>query len=204
MLPLYLKDDLKVQNHASSGQSSRSFILRKRWTPVLEQLKAGDFVIIQFGHNDSKPDEIRHTDVRGEYRENLLRYIRETREHGALPVLATPPNRCIFDKEVLRDTHGDYSKVMREVAAEQKVPMLDLEARTRETFTKLGEERSRLFFANARPDEFEALPKGHQDGTHFNAYGASSICDMAVSEMQKNVPELAAHLRTGRLEPAGK
>ncbi|MDB6072445.1 MAG: pectin esterase, partial [Verrucomicrobiaceae bacterium] len=91
MLPLYLKDDLKMQNHAKSGQSSRSFFLTERWQPVLDQLKAGDFVIIQFGHNDSKPDEKRHTEPQGEYRDNLLRFIRETREQGATPVLATSP-----------------------------------------------------------------------------------------------------------------
>ncbi len=205
MLPLFLKDDIHLQNHASSGQSSRSFFITERWKPVLNQLKAGDFVIIQFGHNDPKTDEKRHTEPNGEYRDNLLRYIRETREHGGTPILATPPSRCIFEKDgTLRDTHGDYPKVMRQVAAEQKVPLLDLQALTTETFTKLGEARSRLFFANVEPDEYPALPKGHKDGTHFNAYGASRICDMAVSEMQKNAPELAAHLRTGVLEPAGK
>ncbi len=202
MLPLYLKDDIKVQNHAKSGESSRSFMINKRWQTVLGQLKQGDFLLIQFGHNDPKPDEKRHTEPRGEYRDNLLRYIREAREHGATPVLATPPCRRVFDKDgSLRDTHGDYPVAMREVAAEQKVPLLDLEKRTRELLLQLGPDRSKALFASFEPDEFAAVPQGRQDGTHFNAYGASRICDLAVDEMQKTSPELAAHLRTGVLEP---
>jgi lysophospholipase L1-like esterase len=152
VIPMYLKQGMRVENHASSGQSSRSFFLTGRWKVVHERLKAGDFLIIQFGHNDGKPDEKRHTEAFGEYTENLLRYVRETRERGATPILATPPCRAVFDKEgKLTDTHRDYPKAMRQVAEKEKAPLLDLEGKTAELLRHLGPERAKALFANSQP-----------------------------------------------------
>src|SRR6187402_2899914 len=152
MLPLYLKHGIRLENHASSGQSSRSFILTGNWKKVHDSLKAGDFLIIQFGHNDGKPDEKRHTEAFAEYTENLTRYVREARELGATPILATPPCRAVFNRTdgQLVDTHHDYPKAMRQLAEKKHVPLLDLEAKSAELLRRLGPDRARTLFANCQ------------------------------------------------------
>jgi lysophospholipase L1-like esterase len=201
MLPLYLKHGIRVENHASSGQSSRSFILTGRWKTVHERLKKGDFLIIQFGHNDGKPDEKRHTEAFGEYTVNLARYVKEAREFGAIPILATPPCRAVFDKEgKLVDTHRDYPKAMRQFAEAEKVPLIDLEAKTAALLRHFGPERAKMLFATFLPGDFASIPEGRQDGTYFNAYGASIICDFVVADIMKLVPELAKWVQEGKVE----
>jgi lysophospholipase L1-like esterase len=208
VLPLYFKHDIRIENFASSGQSSRSFILTGLWKKTHDLLKTGDFLIIQFGHNDGKPDEKRHTEAFAEYTENLTRYVHEARELGATPILATPPCRAFYDKAgQLMDTHHDYPVAMRQLAEKEHVPLLDLEAQTAELLRRLGPERARTLFANAEPGDYAAFPQGRSDGTHFNACGASIICDFAVADIAKNVPELAKWLLEGKtqvLEPDTK
>jgi lysophospholipase L1-like esterase len=206
LLPLYLKVGIRVENHASSGQSSRSFIGTGRWQVVHDRLKPGDFLIIQFGHNDGKPDEKRHTEAFGEYSENLSRYVREAREKGATPLLATPPCRAVFDRVSgqLVDTHHDYPKAARQLAVKEHVPLLDLEAKTAELLRHLGPERAKALFANCAPGDFASVPKGRSDGTHFNAYGASVICDFVMADVMKNAPELAKWVMQGRAEAVEK
>src|SRR4051812_15697116 len=128
MLQPYFDEHVRVENFASSGQSSKSFRDKGRWAQIVARLQPGDFVIIQFGHNDNKPDADRHTDPFGSYRENLERFVREVREHQATPILATSIVRNIFNEDgtTLRDTHGDFITAARRVAEEQKVPLLDL------------------------------------------------------------------------------
>jgi len=206
MFQPYFKDTLRVENHAMSGRSSKSFIAEGRWKAVLDRLTENDYVIIQFGHNDQKnKDPSRFTEPAGEFTDNLARYVKETRGHKAFPILVTPVSRAVWDKDGnFIDTHRDYPKAVKQVAAEQKVPVLDLEARTRELILKLGQERSKNLFANADPGDYEALPKGRSDGSHFNAYGACRVCDYAAMEIKKNVPELAKHLREGGTDPLRK
>ena len=207
MLPLYLKHGIRMENHASSGQSSRSFILTGMWQKVHDKLKKGDFLIIQFGHNDAKPDEKRHTEPFAEYTENLTRYVKEARELGATPILCTPPCRAFYDKQgQLMDTHHDYPKAMRQLAEKEHVPLLDLEAKTAELLRHLGPDRAKALFANAEPGDYAAFPQGRSDGTHFNASGASIICDFAVADILKNEPGLAKWVLEGKtqvLEPDG-
>lgn len=202
MLPLYLKPGIRVENHASSGHSSKSFIGTGRWQKVHESLKPGDYLIIQFGHNDGKPDEKRATKPFGEYTENLKRYVREARDRGATPILATPPCRCIFGKDgTLVDTHLEYPEAARQVAEKEQVPLLDLEAKTAALLRHMGPERSRTLFAGCGPGDYPAEPKGRQDGTHFNALGASRVCDFAVEDIQAKVPGLAQWLLSSAREP---
>jgi lysophospholipase L1-like esterase len=208
VLPLYLKPGIHVENFASSGQSSRSFILTGIWKKVHDRLKAGDFLIIQFGHNDGKPEEKRHTEAFAEYTDNLTRYVHEARELGATPILATPPCRAVFNRTdgQLMDTHHDYPIAMRQLAEKEHVPLLDLEAKTAELLRRLGPDRAKSLFANAEPGDYAAFPQGRADGTHFNAYGASIICDFVAADIAKNAPHLAKWLLEGKtqvLEPDG-
>jgi lysophospholipase L1-like esterase len=197
LLPMYFKSEVRIANHAMNGRSTKSFIAEGRWKTVREQLQPGNYVIIQFGHNDEhKQNLAQFTEAFGEFKTNLELYVRETRECKALPILATPVARRKFDTNgVLRDTHGDYVVAVRQVAAEQHVPLLDLEKRSFELVSKMGPEQSKRLYDWIQPNEFAARPDGLTDDTHFCAYGASRICDLAVGEMQTATPELAKWLR---------
>jgi lysophospholipase L1-like esterase len=200
LFPLYFKDTVHVENLALNGRSSKSFRDEGRWKPVEDNLRPGDYVIIQFGHNDEKKDQPkRYTEPFGSFKQNLEQYIREVREKKGKPILATPVVRRAFsDEGELRDTHGDYVTAVRQVAAEQNVPLLDLERRSAELLKQLGPERSKKLFMWIEPDEFVTIPKGRQDNTHFNAYGASRICDLAVDEIKTAVPDLVQWLRENK------
>src|ERR1039458_9120307 len=128
MLPMYFKDGVRIENHAVNGRSSKSFLDEGRWEPVLNQLNPGDYVIIEFGHNDEKKkDPKRYTEPFGSFKQNLELFIRESREHKATPVLATPVARRKFDDNGgLVDTHGDYVKAVRQVAQEQRALLLEM------------------------------------------------------------------------------
>jgi len=199
MLHMYFKDSVRVENYAQNGRSSKSFIVEGRWDKVLAALKPGDFVIIQFGHNDEKTNDVnRGTAPFGEYMTNLVRFIRETRGLKATPILATPVARRKFDNSgKLVDTHGDYPQAVRTVATEQKVPLLELCAATEKLLQQLGPESSKRLFRWIPAGEFGPNSKLFEDDTHFNAYGASRVCDLAIAEIEANVPELAGHFNRG-------
>ncbi|MFT3753125.1 MAG: rhamnogalacturonan acetylesterase [Paludibacter sp.] len=136
-----LQSNALVHNVAQNGRSSKSFIAEGRWDSVRNKLAKGDFVIIQFGHNDSKPDSTRRTDPQTTYKENLRRFITETRAKGGNPILCTSIVRRSFGKDgKLTDTHGGYPQAMREVAHELNVPLVDLQKLTEEAVNKRGEE----------------------------------------------------------------
>jgi len=196
MLYMYFKDSVRVENYAQNGRSTKTFIAEGRWDKVVAALKPGDFVIVQFGHNDEKTNDVnRGTAPFGEYMTNLVRFIRETREHKATPILATPVARRKFNAESkLTDTHGDYPKAVRAVAAEQKVPLLELCTATEKLLQQLGRESSKRLFDWIPAGEFAPDSKKLEDDTHFNAYGASRVCDLAVVELEAKVPDLASHL----------
>ncbi len=198
MLPPYFKAGVRVENHAMNGRSSKSFRDEGRWQLVEDSLKPGDWVIVQFGHNDEKDqDATRYTAPFGSFRTNLMQYVLETRAHGANPILATPTARRKFDDNgQLVDTHGDYVTAMRQVAAEQGVPLIDLNRRSDELLRREGPELSKKIYIWVTAGEYPALPKGRQDDTHFCAYGASRMCDLAVAEIKTAVPELTRFLNT--------
>ncbi|MBI1176211.1 rhamnogalacturonan acetylesterase [bacterium] len=197
LLQMYFQSDVTVENHAVNGRSSKSFRDEGRWQPILDRMKPGDWVIIQFGHNDEKPDAARHTDPFGSYTENLRQYVADTRAHGAHPILATPTVRRNFDKDgVLQPTHGDYPEAVRKLAKELNVPLLEMTGRSRELLVRLGKERSEKLFLWASPGEYARFPKGNSDNTHFNALGATRMCDLAVAEIQAKIPDLAMHLKS--------
>ena len=196
MLPPYFKAGVRLENHAMNGRSSKSFRDEGRWQAVEDSLKPGDWVIIQFGHNDEKDqDPTRFTTPFGSFKTNLTQYVLDTRAHGANPDLATPIARRKFDESgKLVDTHGDYVKAVRDVAAEQGVPLIDLNKRSDELLRREGPELSKKIYIWVTAEEYPALSKGRQDDTHFCAFGASRMCDLAVDEIKAAVPELARSL----------
>jgi lysophospholipase L1-like esterase len=129
MLPLFFNDNIIIDNRAVNGRSTRSFIDEKRWDAIYKVLKPGDYVFIQFGHNDQKEkDSTRFTNPHTAYRHNLIRFVNETRAKGAIPVLFSSIVRRNFNEQgVLISTHGDYPLETRLVAQEYKVPFIDME-----------------------------------------------------------------------------
>lgn len=132
-----------VDNHATNGRSTLSFRSEGRWAKVFDQLRSGDYVFIQFGHNDQKIKDSTRYSSSAQYAENLRRYVRETRQKGATPILLTPIVRRCFVDGVLTDTHAGYPDAVRRIAAEEEVALLDMEPLTREWVAALGDEASR-------------------------------------------------------------
>ena len=183
-----------VENHAVNGRSTKSFRDEGRWDVVLSKLRPGDYVFIQFGHNDQKiADSTRYASP-ADYAANLRRYVREARERGAEPVLLTSVVRRRFVDGELTDTHGEYPAAVRRVAAEECVPLLDMEPLTREWVSSLGDEASKGYFMWVEPGTCAAIPDGRQDDTHSNARGARRNCEIVCDSIRVKLPALAGHL----------
>lgn len=206
---------IRVDNHAVNGRSSLSFINEGRWDKVLSLIKPGDYVIIQFGHNDEKPKADRHTDPGSTFDYNLAKFVRETREKGGIPVLMNPVVRRNFaakpakndDDEALRnttfkdapkqtegdtlvDTHGLYRVAPRDVAARMNVHFVDANRITAELEQSMGVEGSKQLHMWYKPGEHPALPKGRQDNTHYNVYGAHRVAALLADALCVEIPLL--------------
>ncbi len=197
LLPYFFDANVVIENHARNGRSTKSFIEEGRWEAVLGKLRPGDYVFIQFGHNDEKiSDTIRFASPHGAYKENLRRFVDDTRSKGATPVLLTPVQRRKFDRQGrLEETHGEYPAVVREVAAEQKVPLIDVTSASAGLFNNLGPERTQRIFLWVPDSIFESLPGGKQDNTHFNEYGATIIAGLVVDALKQSDLSLKNHLQ---------
>jgi lysophospholipase L1-like esterase len=186
MLSMYFNMEIAIDNHAMSGRSSRSFRDEGRLAAILEQIKPNDYLWIQFGHNDQKPDEARATEALGSYKDMLAIYIEEARARGAKPVLITSMHRRKFDGAGrIIDTHGDYLLGMKQVAEELDVPLIDLAARTKALYEQLGDEPSKELFMWAYPGEFIDFPKGAQDDTHLQEQGAIQVARLVAEEARE-------------------
>jgi DNA sulfur modification protein DndE len=183
VLPTYLNTEVvQVQNHAVNGRSTKSFLTEGRWQKVMAQVKKGDWVLIQFGHNDQKiSDSTRSAPAQTLYRQNLVRFVNETRAKGANPLLITPVMRRKFDeKGTFVDQHGEYPQVVKDVARELKVPLVDLHAKSQAVIEKHGDEGSKVLFMHYGPGIYAKFPKGIEDNTHFSAYGAAVMASLVV------------------------
>jgi lysophospholipase L1-like esterase len=185
---------VKVSNHAINGRSSKSFIDEGSWKKVLDSLKRGDYVFIQFGHNDEKANLPSHfTDPQSSFRKYLERYILETREKGATPVLLTPIVRRRFDESgKLIETHGKYPDAVREVAANQKVKLIDMQILTYSYINSMGDEPSKKMYLWTSPDP--KFPEGRKDNTHLSVEGAGIFAGMVAREVTKMKIPLARHI----------
>ncbi len=195
-LPDYLIDGVEVQNHAVNGRSTKSFRTEGRWQKVMEQLRPGDFVLIQFGHNDQKTeDTTRYAAPQTDYRKNLIRYAEEAKSKGATPVLLTPVMRRKFDASgQFVDQHGEYPGVVRAIAKEYKLPLIDLHATSREVIVQHGVEGSKELFMHLPPKMYPRFPDGKIDDTHFSGYGAAVIAAL-VADGFRSVAPLAGLLK---------
>ncbi len=196
-LATFFTDPATVQNHAMNGRSTLSFITEGRWEKITTALQAGDFVIIQFGHNDEKlEDPKRGTDPKTTFPANLRRFVADVRAKGASPILATPVARRKFDAAgKLVPTHGAYPDAIRRVAADEKVPLLELEQATSAWLQAEGDEPTRKYFMWIAPGQHPKIPDGRKDDTHFVAAGAEKVASLAVAQIRAQKLPLAAWLK---------
>ena len=175
VLYLYLADHVQEVPHGKNGSSTKSFLEEGRFLAVQAAMREGDFLLIQFGHNDEKPDELRHTDPFGSYQENLRFFIREARAAGAYPVLITPIARRLFDEQgnFCPGSHGDYPEAMRQLGIQENVPVADLTALTENYIAELGDEASKPLFV------------WPVDNTHLKPEGAIKMVSFLCEQLQK-------------------
>lgn len=191
----YFDETVTVKNHARNGRSSKSFIDEGRWQTVLDSLKKGDYLFIQFGHNDEKAyDSTRYTTPFGTYAANLEKFVIESREKGAKPLLFTSIVRRKFDENgKLKITHGDYPEATRRVAEKLDVPLIDLQQITKEWVNEMGEESSKEMFLWTEPSE--KYPDGRKDDTHLSEKGAKKVAQLALAECQRKDLAFTNHLK---------
>ncbi len=172
--------DVDIANHARNGRSTRTFIEEGRWQYLLSEARPGDWVFIQFGHNDqseNKPD--RYTPPAA-YQDNLRRFVTDARARELHPVLLTPVVRRRFDEaDRFYDVHGVYPELVREVARETQTPLLDMHEASREEIERYGEGPSKALFLHLAPGDSPNYPDGLQDDTHFSPKGASVMARLA-------------------------
>lgn len=222
MLPMFFEGAIKVDNHAVNGRSSKSFIDEGRWEKVREKIRPGDYVIIQFGHNDEKaksPD--RYTVPGGTFDANLKKFVNETREKGGTPILMNSIVRRNFpangiaaaqtddrqktwkkglenypaEGDTLVDTHGDYRIAPRNVAEEMGVAFIDMNTLTHELVQGLGRENSRMLYMWMPVGVYEFAPEGRIDNTHLNVLGGIIVSRLAVNAIAEKVPALKPYIR---------
>lgn len=183
-----------IDNRARGGRSTRTFISENRWQPIADSLQEGDYVLIQFGHNDEAKEEKykdRYTPV-PDYKTNLIKFITESRARKAIPVLVTPVTRMRFDKEgKQQETHSEYSAAVWEIGRAYNTRVIDLDAKSRELLQQFGRVNSKLLFMQLDSLEHPNYPDGQKDNTHFNEYGARRIAELVLTEIKKLKLELA-------------
>jgi lysophospholipase L1-like esterase len=186
LLPRFFDDRVSVRNYAVNGRSTKSFIDEGRWATVLGKLAPGDYVFIEFGHNDEKrEDSTRYAAPRTAYRKNLERFVNDARAKQAIPILFTPIVRRKFDaRGVLEDTHGEYPAVVREVARDMHVSLVDLLAMTDTLVRRAGPDDSKRLYIWVAPGESKMYPDGRQDDTHLSVAGATAVAKGAARALK--------------------
>lgn len=166
-----------IDNRAMNGRSAKSFIAEGRWQALLDATKPGDWVFVQFGHNDEKETG---PNALVDFRRDLQRFVREVRAKGATPVLLTPVMRRRYDENgQFFDTHGDYPDIARSVSGELDVDLIDLHAKTGDLMRQQGPDSSRALFLMLKPGENPNYPDGVEDNTHFSPKGARAVAQLA-------------------------
>jgi lysophospholipase L1-like esterase len=192
----------KVVDKALSGRSSKSFFDEGAWTPIKNALVAGDYVLIQFGHNDEKSEEPSlYTEPQTTYKEFLTTYITDTRAKGATPLLLTSIHRNGWTGTTIKDSHGAYPPAVRELAAALDVELIDLHALTKTYFERVGQAATTVLFMNLNAGEFPNYPNGNSDNTHLRESGARAIGRLAMTNAYSQRLTLATLLKAVPTDP---
>ncbi|OFX52905.1 MAG: hypothetical protein A2W86_01160 [Bacteroidetes bacterium GWD2_45_23] len=192
MLDCYLNENIEVVNHAIGGRSTNSFIAEGRWDKLLSEVKPGDYVFIQFGHNDASTRPERHTSYE-EYEVNLKRMVEDVREKDAHPVLLTSLVMRTFVNGHLTDNRlKGYPAITRKVAKEEEVSLIDVNLKSRDFITMLGDEASKPYYRWVEPGVDPKKPDGLQDDTHMMEKGAKKVAQFVaegIAELKSGLSE---------------
>jgi lysophospholipase L1-like esterase len=193
----FFDSSVTIDNRARGGRSTRTFISENRWQPIADSMQEGDYVLIQFGHNDEAKEPqyaARYTSV-PDYKNNLIKFITEARAKRGIPVLITPVTRMKFDStgEAL-ETHAEYSNAVFEVAKKLNTPVIDLDKKSRDLLQQIGPQNAKLLFMQYEPGQEPLFPEGQKDNTHFNEYGARRIAELVLAELKNQKLELAERI----------
>ncbi|MBD0279644.1 MAG: rhamnogalacturonan acetylesterase [Bacteroidota bacterium] len=190
----FFDSTVTVDNRAKNGRSTKSFRQEGLWQPVMEAMKEGDYVFIQFGHNDEVITKATYT-TETEFKNNLTKYVSEARSRKAIPILITPVARRKFDSTgKIVGTHDVYSGIVRSVALANKVPLIDLDQKSQALLQQFGPETSKWLFNHLEPNEHPNYPEGKQDDTHFSELGARKMAELVLAEMKNLKLELAERI----------
>ncbi len=191
----FFDSTIEVDNKAKNGRSTRTFISENRWQPVADSLQEGDYVFIQFGHNDESKEKTDRYVTPEQFKINLTRFVNETRAKKANPILITAVARRKFDStNHIVDGHGVYTQIVRELSKELDVPMIDLQRTSTALLEKWGVENSKLLFLQLEKGEHPNYPDGKIDNTHFSELGARKIAQLVLEDIKKLNLELANHI----------
>lgn len=197
----FFDSSIEVDNRAKNGRSTRTFISENRWQPVADNLQEGDYVLIQFGHNDESKEKTDRYTTPEQFKINLTKFVTETKSKKANPILITAVARRKFDTtHHIVDGHGVYTQIVRELAKELDVPMIDLQKSSTQLLEKMGEENSKLLFLQLEKNEHPNYPEGKVDNTHFNEFGARKMAQLVLKELTSLNLELTKHI----IKPAPK
>lgn len=195
---VFFDSTVQVENRARGGRSTRTFISEQRWQPIADSLAPGDYVLIQFGHNDEAKEPQyadRYTPL-ADYIINLTKFISETRAKKAKPVLITPVSRMRFDSAGNTvATHTEYTRAVITVGKKLNVPVIDLDSLSRGLYQHLGPEKTSLLFLQYKPGQEPLYPNGVNDHTHFNEWGARQIAQLVLHNLHKQHIPLANRVK---------
>jgi lysophospholipase L1-like esterase len=198
--PCFDSTVVRIANRAMNGRSTRSFVAEGRWKAVVDSLKTGDYVFIQFGHNDEKLGTPNYSSP-DDYRRNLLRFVDDVRSRGGRPVLFTPVVRRRFEGAHLVDTHGAYPDAARAAATEGHVPLVDMTRASAALVEPLGPDSSRALWLHLEPGANANYPAGVHDDTHFNPLGAQRMAGLAIDALRALHLDLVTQLRSCPAKP---
>lgn len=192
----FFDSTVTVDNRAKNGRSTKSFIEEGLWQPVVDHLQPGDYVFIQFGHNDEVKEKVGRYTTPDEFKTNLTRYVNESRSKGAIPILLTPVARRSFDEQGhIRESHPVYSDLVRQVATATRTPLIDLDEKSMTLLGQFGPENSKWLYNYLDPNEHPNYPEGHKDDTHFSELGARKMAEIVLMEVKNLHLDLANHIR---------
>jgi lysophospholipase L1-like esterase len=186
MITRWFTPQVAIANFAESGLSCTSFLAQLRLDKILTQLKKGDYVIVEFGHNDEKEKKA-GDGAWYSYSRNLKIFADRVREAGGEIIFCTPTARRFFndDHKTIRNTHGDYPEAMKTVARRENIPVIDLTRMSTQFYETLGEEGSKKSLVHYPANTFPGQDKALADNTHFNPFGAWEIAKMIVMGLKQ-------------------
>lgn len=192
----FWNESVEIVNLAKNGRSTKSFRKEGLWEEMRSKMGEGDFVFIQFGHNDESKDKGERYAPPDTFKLNLTQFIEEARVKKAIPVLLSPVSRRKFDASGKQlETHPVYTPLVAEVAAETGVIFFDLDAKSRAMYQQFGPEMSRYLFLQLKPGEHPNYPNGKEDNTHFSELGARLIAQLILDEIKHKIPDLYSYTR---------